>query len=368
MKLKHVVIRNFKGVKEVEFPTADAPNALGNLTAILGDNGSGKTSILQAIALVLSLATRRTKAVASFDWPGFVPERLGSMGETYVELRVEFDDEELAQTTELFWLWQQSDPPEIGGFRMPELPDPKKTAILRFERGVLSVPDTAYRNTPLHPGLFQFMGRHYWNTLGASRPAEMAAQAPPGEVYWFDQYRNLGTATTLAESTNGGDTAWLAGVERLREYLIGWWAYHTSPLRNGNDYLPHLEIAINRVFPGTHFRGIRPRSDLLSQRPRDFLFLIERDGRTYDLAEMSSGEQAVFPLAYEFVRLNIQRSVVLIDELELHLHPPEQLRLLSSLPKLAPNCQFIITTHSEFLSTSIPNDREIRLDGGARCI
>jgi predicted ATPase len=100
----------------------------------------------------------------------------------------------------------------------------------------------------------------------------------------------------------------------------------------------------------------------------NFYFLIERDGRVYDLAEMSSGEQAVFPLIYEFVRLDIRRSIVLIDELELHLHPPEQQRVLAALPKIGGDCQFFITTHSEFLTSTIPADRIVRLEKGLRCL
>jgi predicted ATPase len=122
------------------------------------------------------------------------------------------------------------------------------------------------------------------------------------------------------------------------------------------------------VFPGTRFVGIMPRGGVTTPRANDFYFLIDRDGRAYDLAEMSSGEQAVFPLVYEFVRLDIKRSVVLIDELELHLHPPEQQRLLAALSRVGPDCQFIITTHSEFLSSAIPNEQEVRLDRGTRCL
>lgn len=73
-----------------------------------------------------------------------------------------------------------------------------------------------------------------------------------------------------------------------------------------------LEDALATVFPGTGFIGIMPRGGVTSPRSKDFYFLIDRDGRVYDLAEMSSGEQAVFPLVYEFVRLDIKRSVVLI--------------------------------------------------------
>jgi predicted ATPase len=129
-----------------------------------------------------------------------------------------------------------------------------------------------------------------------------------------------------------------------------------------------LQGSFETVFPGTEFVGLEPREGVTSQRVNDFYFMIDRDGRRYDLAEMSSGEQAVFPLVYEFVRLDIKRSIVLIDELELHLHPPEQQRLLAALPKIGPDCQFLITTHSEFLSSAIPNEQEVRLDKGTRCL
>src|SRR5258707_15321186 len=110
MKLKHVEIRNFKGVRSVEFSTESPSHAPRPLTALLGDNGSCKTTILQAIALTLSLATRRTRDMASFSWHGFLPERVPSLGHTFVELSVVFEPEEVALTSELFLEWQESLP------------------------------------------------------------------------------------------------------------------------------------------------------------------------------------------------------------------------------------------------------------------
>lgn len=378
MKLNHVVIRNFKGVRDVEFPTDAAPNVLRSLTALLGDNGSGKTTVLQAIALPLSMATRRTRDAASFRWHGFLPERVSSLGPTFVELLIAFEPEEIALTNELFLAWQDSLPSDRRQTMKLVPPSEHREVVLRFEQGRVSSPQG-------FEAVNQFLGRYYVKALKRTRPEMAARFAELGDVFWFDQYRNLGTLVSdeptaaarlvderwqalITNGENGAREGWQSGVEQLREYLVGWWGFHTTPGRSGKDFIPLLQASFETVFPGVRFVGIMPRDEVGSPRASDFYFLIDRDGRVYDLAEMSSGEQAVFPLVYEFVRLDIKRSIVLIDELELHLHPPEQQRLLAALPRIGPDCQFLITTHSEFLSSAIPNEQEVRLEGGARCL
>ncbi len=364
MKLRHVVIKNFKGVREVEFSTENASHSPRPLTALLGDNGSGKTSILQAIALTLSIATRRTYDAASFNWHGFLPERIPSLGPTFVELQVVFEPEEVTLTSELFTAWQESLPPDRRQLMKIVPPSQHPEVTLQFERGRVTSSQgfEAYN---------QFLGRYYVKELMKTRPELRDSFAKLGDIFWFDQHRNLGSAMTEGESTSEDPVreGWQAGVEQLRDFLVGMWGFHTTPGRNGGkDYIPQLETRFATVFPGVKFVGLMPRTGVTTPRANDFYFLIDRDGRTYDLAEMSSGEQAVFPLVYEFVRLDIKRSIVLIDELELHLHPPEQQRLLAALPKIGPDCQFLITTHSEFLSSVIPNEQEVRLDRGVLCL
>lgn len=131
--------------------------------------------------------------------------------------------------------------------------------------------------------------------------------------------------------------------------------------------LARVEEQYAQVFAGVRFDGTEPRSPDGSGGPDSYVWLQRKD-RRYDIAEMSSGEQAVFSILYEFVRQSIGSSIVLIDELELHLHPPEQQRLLASLRRLGPRCQFIVTTHSPYLESVTPNEEEIRLEGGQRCL
>jgi predicted ATP-binding protein involved in virulence len=51
--------------------------------------------------------------------------------------------------------------------------------------------------------------------------------------------------------------------------------------------------------------------------------------------------------------------VVLIDEIELHLHPSWQRRVLGDLTRTFPNCQFIVTTHSPQVLSEVPNEAVI---------
>lgn len=57
--------------------------------------------------------------------------------------------------------------------------------------------------------------------------------------------------------------------------------------------------------------------------------------------------------------------VVLIDEVDLHLHPRWQARILEDLVRIFPNVQFIVTTHSPIVVASVPK-HNIRVLG-AEC-
>ena len=242
-------------------------------------------------------------------------------------------------------------------------PSELKQVKLIFQDGKLTSPGGSQ-------AINQFSGRYYIGKLARTMPKFRDEYKTLGSVFWFDQMRNLGQSLYTAKDDENQpeySETWRSGVEQLRELLVGWWAHHTSERSHGKDYIPDLEKKFNIVFSGVKFVGVAPRGTGAGGIS-DFYFLLDRKGKVFDISEMSSGEQAVFPLIYEFIRLDIAKSIVLIDELELHLHPPQQQALLAALPNLGPDCQFIITTHSSYLEGVIPIEHEVRLEGGHSCL
>lgn len=93
-----------------------------------------------------------------------------------------------------------------------------------------------------------------------------------------------------------------------------------------------------------------------------FQFSILIDGREpFDFNTMSMGYAAVLDIICDLImRMESQRrydleGIVLIDEIETHLHVELQKQIVPILTELFPNIQFILTTHSPFILSSAPN-------------
>lgn len=85
--------------------------------------------------------------------------------------------------------------------------------------------------------------------------------------------------------------------------------------------------------------------------------LVDKNGKTIRLDRLSDGEKNMIAMIGDIARrLSISNprfvnplagdGIVLIDEIDLHLHPAWQRVIISKLTEVFPNCQFIVTTHS----------------------
>ena len=84
---------------------------------------------------------------------------------------------------------------------------------------------------------------------------------------------------------------------------------------------------------------------------------VVKDGEVFNIEQLSDGEKSLIAMIGDLARrLSIAnpgvreplhgRGIVLIDEVELHLHPAWQRDILPRLMNTFPNVQFMVTTHS----------------------
>ena len=97
-----------------------------------------------------------------------------------------------------------------------------------------------------------------------------------------------------------------------------------------------------------------------------------KDGRRIDVRFLSDGERSLLSLALDITRRLAQaypglrdpadegHAIILIDELDLHLHPRWQRRIPNALTETFPNCQFVCTTHSPQILGEV-DPRRVRL-------
>jgi predicted ATPase len=129
-----------------------------------------------------------------------------------------------------------------------------------------------------------------------------------------------------------------------------------------------LEASLEKWFENflEALRDIYDCKDVSLQRDtKNFAFKIEMPGREpFALHEMSDGYAAFLHIIMELlIRLESANAVVeyekpaivMIDEIEAHLHVELQRRILPFLTKMFPHIQFIVTTHSPFIITSLKN-------------
>lgn len=105
----------------------------------------------------------------------------------------------------------------------------------------------------------------------------------------------------------------------------------------------------------------------------DIVFSFQ-NGKILPLNNLSEGQRIVVSLVTDLcVRISLLNphlngdarektsGVVLIDEIDLHLHPKWQKNLLPNLVKLFPKIQFILTTHSPFIIQSLEGVRDSKI-------
>lgn len=144
------------------------------------------------------------------------------------------------------------------------------------------------------------------------------------------------------------------------------WFREKEDIENEN----YRQLSSGRFRPDRQLKAVREAlsialpqySNLRIQRsPR--AIMVDKDGDSFEFDQLSDGEKCYITLIGDIARKIAMANpdmeqpldapgVVIIDEIDLHLHPSWQQTIISNLTKAFRNVQFIVTTHSPFVVSS----------------
>lgn len=342
MKVKSLKICNYK--RFVEPYNCDFHD---ELTLLLGSNGSGKTSIMQMIAAMVGTATQELKNPSDLNWAGFNFDLINSNRlPLNAQLQVVFSNIELISTQALYDALPENNK-QLRAVR----PSTERNVQLTFNYNHNTV------DAATSAQKFQFKGYSYAK-MNAKFNASKSIFDNVGSIYWYSEERNAKSFKLDGSKKPNEDD--------IRSFLSNSYLFHNN-IQTGRwslkddqrDIFSDLENNFKQVFPDRSFIGPVPRNG--GDALQSAWFMLSDGTNQYEISEMSAGERAIFPILFDFANWKINNSIILIDELELHLHPPLQQAFLRALPLLGQNNQFIISTHSDYIASLVDEAQIIRL-------
>jgi len=332
MRLRRVSLENFRAKQAAELKLGS------RLTLLMGENGSGKTTFLDAIAIALgTILTHFPRAKGKrFKQRGDIFQCNGREA-PYTRIEVESMKDGLA------WdCLQKRDKSQRTANQTPRSLGVK--ALNQYlDQHILE---------PWQEGLnFELPVIAYY---GVSRavldvPMRIRRRGFSKHDTRFDSFADSLNSTSRFRSS----FIWFHDKEHEELHL-------KQEKRDFNTRLPELD-AVRRCISSLLPHVSNPRT--ITNPPR---FLITYQGQEFEIDQLSDGYKTMFGLAMDLGRRMVEanpsssdplttEAVVLIDEVDLHLHPAWQQHVVSDFLRTLPNTQFILTSHSPILVESINN-------------
>jgi predicted ATP-binding protein involved in virulence len=326
MRLDRLHLHNFRCYEDATFEFQTGFNL------VVGVNGSGKTSLLQAVAVSLSPFVNALRSV--HIWQDFHSDENARFVVDDYDGRKRFERRypcTLIASGEAFtlkkWDLVKSAPNEHSS-----LAD-FYTAVTASKSAV-----SANISTDL-PILALYPANRRWTTSRVT--AEYAATQQPSRL---DGYRDWSNGASDIKELE----AWLIGktLERLETMAN----QHTA-LASFNDELTWLNTVLKIA--------LSDAADLRYDLKLRMLMMDMGKGQSIPFNELSDGQRSMIALIADIARrmcllnphmgtdvLTKTAGIIVIDELDIHLHPEWQRAIVSTLKKSFPKVQFIAASHS----------------------
>lgn len=350
MQVESIVLHNIGQFEELVVPLAPLTENAPKVTVFIGNNGSGKTTVLKSLVTALSWLPARIRSGRGRGLE--IPEDVISNGQPsgMVVLNVT----ENGQTFQ--WQLSKAQKGKKNRFNtnlkaVSALADNYRTALTEnqpvnlpllvfypVERSVLDIPlrirrvhsftqIDAYDNAMDMRVDF----RRFFEWFRDEEDYER--EIKDNEEKNIEKYQN--ELSSLEEGT-------------AQYYLLDEMLRYSNNIRENG--LSTLNAVRRAIFDFTKFTKIT-----VQRRP--LKMIVEKDGKQFNVSQLSQGEKSLMALVGDIARRlamlnpNLENPVegcgiVMIDEADLHLHPQWQRQLIARLTKTFPNCQFVLSTHS----------------------
>lgn len=305
----------------------------------LGENGTGKSTVLQAIGLLLAGPQAANKLMVPEGWLGN-SEKLGELNciihADPVDLKTKSNGTNTKNEFSYSLKVTGNTATKIGGqtYSSPSFATESTDTLDWLQENVFLV--TAKTWFAAGYGAFRRLSRQ-----NDSRTLVPSLQSPMRYTNFLSQFNE--------------DEA-LEGIET-------WVVYLDYLISKSNDKTAKRQFdlgvkAIDAVLPeGYSFKELDENGRMLFQTPESAVSIVR----------LSDGLRSVLALVGDLIWRMIeaypdskkpldQPGIVLIDELDIHLHPSWQREIPGLLRKTFPNIQFIVATHSPIIAAGAGSD------------
>lgn len=352
MEIRKIRLNNVGRFTDLEVAFAPTEKHASKVTVFVGNNGAGKTTILKSLATSLSwLAARiRTDNASGSPIPQDVIKNAVSMASIQVDVADSNFSGEAIRGGDFSWTLSRlrrgrlasrntslKDVTQLAGFYRYQLSfinENFSTPLIAFypvERSVTDIP-LAIRKSP--KAFDQLDG--YENSMNSGGNFNRFFE-------WFRDREDIENETTISSSAIEG-VGLIPGIGGAIVAALKAMRHH-----NQDAQLAAVRAAISAFMP--HFKNLR-----IKRAPRLHMAL-DKEGHTLNVSQLSQGERTLMALVGDIARRLAMMNpglenplkgagVIMIDEVDLHLHPQWQRTLIHQLTETFPNCQFILTTHS----------------------
>jgi predicted ATP-binding protein involved in virulence len=366
MRIDRLELHNFKRFEKAtfEFPrSSNEPDDAGSFHVLIGENGSGKTSVLDALAVALGvwLIKGPDSSLAGSRRPISSTERRQEL--------VQLGDRSLFQeapgdvSVKAFGRIDGAD--QLSWEQ--RIAEGRKRASNAGSKETIDIVQRAYARARASEKVLLPVIAYY----GAARA-------------WLPHHER----SKVKAASNGPARRWGAFYDCLNERirltdLSGW--FQSEAIERGNrggTYRPGFEVvrrAVLRCVPGA--------KDIWYDADRREVVLAI-DDNPQPLSNLSAGQRTMLAMTADIAIKAVTQNnflvpadrlteedeplprvldqtpgVVLVDELDVHLHPKWQRGVVEDLRSTFPRMQFIGTTHSPFIVQSLREDELINLEG-----